>query len=303
MSVQLMNDKPTPPIASFYRDLVLGYGLLGLQPVFVRVLSTEKLSPLETVWIRFTITAGCIGLWCLVAFRRLTTQQPAWLVARGLLGAVAVYLYFSSVASVGAARATLLNYTYPFWANLLAVLFGARPSPRFWLGLCVAFLGVIIVVLPMDADLSWRLARGDMQGLASAVLSGAAVLVVKQLRKTDDSLTIVASFTLGGLLMSSWDHPVSDTLHILIDPGYAWAAWGVGLSSFFGHLLFTRGYRGATVQQATLLSLMVPVIASALGVLVLGEPFQMRFALGASLVLFALSFVARGADPGLERTT
>jgi drug/metabolite transporter (DMT)-like permease len=215
------------------------------------------------------------------------------------LGAVAVYLYFSSVSKVGAARATVLNYTYPFWANVLAALFGSRPPMRFWLGLCLAFLGVVVVVLPWGHR-SLVLEPGDVEGLASAVVAGAAVLVVKQLRKTDDAVSIVGAFTMGGLLMSSFSHTPSHTLGIFLDPHFAWAAWGVGLSSFFGHVYFTRGYRGASVPEATLLSLIVPIIASAFGIVVLGEPFQARFALGSALVLFALVFVARGSGEAKE---
>lgn len=280
--------------APFHRDLIVGYTLLGLQPVFVRVLSSERLTSMQTVWLRFVIAAVCIVVWNAWRKRWVTTAQPVWFALRGLLGAVAVYLYFSSVASVGAARATLLNYTYPFWANLFSMFLGARPPRRFWLGLLLAFVGIAVVVFPFNGLLGLGLMRGDVLGLCSAVLSGAAVLVVKQLRTTDDSVSIVGAFTVGGLLISVWGHSPLDTLQVVIEPKFAWAALGVGLSSFLGHVYFTRGYRGATVQEATLLSLIVPLIAAVVGILVLGEPLGGRFILGAGLVFFALVFVARG---------
>jgi drug/metabolite transporter (DMT)-like permease len=286
--------------APFHRDLILGYGLLGLQPVFVRVLSIQHLTPMQTVWLRFVFVAVCIVAWGIIKRRWVSTAQPLWYSVRGVLGAVAVYLYFCSVDSVGAARATLLNYTYPFWANLFAVVLGARPPGRFWLGLLLAFVGVAVVVLPADGLRGFSLALGDVFGLSSAVVSGAAVLVVKQLRKTDDSVSIVGSFTVSGLLISSWSHHPLTTLQAAIQPAALWAALGVGLSSFWGHVYFTRGYRGATVQEATLLSLIVPLVAAVMGILVLGEPLGVRFILGAGLLLFALAFVARGPKTIVE---
>jgi len=280
--------------APFHADLILGYVLLGLQPVFVRVLSVQHLTPMQTVWLRFVFVAVCIVAWAIARRRWVSTAQPLWYGVRGVLGAVAVYLYFGSVASVGAARATLLNYTYPFWANLFAVALGARPSARFWLGLLLAFVGVVVVVLPPHGLHGFSLAPGDILGLSSAVVSGAAVLVVKQLRKTDDAVSIVGSFTVSGLLISSFSHHPLTTLKAAIQPAVAWAAVGVGLSSFLGHVYFTRGYRGATVQEATLLSLIVPLVAALMGILVLGEPLEGRFILGAGMVFFSLVFVARG---------
>lgn len=299
MSEVNARDQAASPVR-FYRDLIVGYGLLGLQPVFVRVLSMQHLTTMQTVWLRFVFVAVGIAAWSILRRRWLSTAQPFWYAARGVLGALAVYLYFCSVASVGAARATLLNYTYPFWANLIAVLLGARPSGRFWLGLLLAFVGVVVVVLPSGEGESFSLAPGDLLGLSSAVVSGAAVLVVKQLRKTDDAVSIVSAFTLCGLLLSSWSHPPLATLRAATQPAVGWAALGVGVSSFLGHVYFTRGYRGATVQEATLLSLIVPLVAAVVGIVFLGEPLGMRFILGAGLLLFSLVFVVRGPKTVVE---
>lgn len=288
---------------SFWGDLILGYALLGLQPVTVRILSTERLSALDTVFLRFVFSAASIALICGVRRRFISTQQPLWFCARAVLGAAAVLLYFSSVAEVGAARATLLNYTYPFWANVFAVFLGARPSRRFWLGLLVASVGVVIVIWPGSGTSPGALSLGDVLGLLSAVLAGASVLVIKQLRKTDDALSIVGAFTIGGLLISSFGEARGDVMHTLLEPEFAWAAWGVGITSFLGHLFFTRGYRGATVPQATLLSLMVPVIAAGIGFAVLNEPLGARFWVGAGLVLASQIYVAREGEAIKRQST
>jgi drug/metabolite transporter (DMT)-like permease len=71
-------------------------------------------------------------------------------------------------------------------------------------------------------------------------------------------------------------------------------AFLVGLSAFFGHVFFTRGYRGVSVAHATLLSLLVPVVAALAGIWLLEEEFSARFIAGALIILTALSFVLTG---------
>src|SRR3546814_10159901 len=59
----------------------------------------------------------------------------------------------------GAGHVALLAYTMPFWAVLLAWwLLGDRPTPRHWLGLALAGLGLLFIIEP------WR----DMGSASSA---------------------------------------------------------------------------------------------------------------------------------------
>lgn len=277
----------------FMGDLLMGYVLLGMQPITVGALSPQHLSAMETVFLRFSWGAVVIVLLCAVRRRFLFTRQPLLLALRGVLGAVAVFLYFSAVAEVGPARATLLNYTYPLWANVVSFLLGARPKATFWMSLAVATLGVAILLWPAERHGDFWLEAGDIKGLLSAIVAGGSVLVVKKLRQTDDALTIVGAFTAGGLLISFPSVSLARTTQALFSPHLGWAAWGLGLTSFLGHLFFTRGYKGATVEQATVLSLLVPIVASALGILVLGEKLGLRFWIGAFLVVLALAYAAR----------
>ncbi len=288
-SIHLPDGKRAHP--PFLLDLGIGYLLLGIQPIFVRSLARHVTS-VQTVFLRFAFAAMCIFVLCVVRRRGIITRQPFWSAMRGIAGGIAVYFYFASVAEVGAARAALLNYTYPLWANLFAFLLGARPPRRFFFGLAVAFIGVVLVLSPARGDGLFAVRMGEAKGLLSAVFAGISVLIIKQLRQTDEASSIVAAFTVGGLLISSWGHEPTETLGTLIDPELAWFAWGVGATSFFGHVFFTRGYKGATVQQATLLSLSVPVIAASLGIVVLGEPAGPRFLSGAAIVFAALVYVA-----------
>jgi drug/metabolite transporter (DMT)-like permease len=271
-------------------NMMLGYFLLGLQPLPVALLSQAGVGAAETVFARFALGLGFIGAICVLRKRGLTTHQPALLLLRGVLGGSAVLLYFFSIQNAGAARGTLLNYTYPVWANLFSIFLGRRPGTAFWIGLAVALMGLWLVIIPTSGFGERAFGVGEAAGLASAFISGAAVLTVKELRRTDETLTILASFSACGLFLSLFFFE-GQSLMIFRNQYPLLLGVAVGVIAFLGHLFFTRGYRGMKVEHATILSLSVPVVASVIGVALLGESLSLRLILGGLLILFSTAAV------------
>src|SRR5690606_30484799 len=123
------------------------------------------------------------------------------------------------------------------------------------------------------------------------MLAGAAVLCIKQLRETNDSLIIIWSFSVVGLLFAlpiaifATPTPVADL------PWESRQGWllltSTGVFSFLGHVYFTRGYKHTSLQLGSLLALTVPVIAVLLGWLLLDEALSPRFVSGGALILAA----------------
>jgi drug/metabolite transporter (DMT)-like permease len=265
-------------------SLLIGYVLLGLQPIPVALVAAYGVGAPETVFARFLFSALAVGVICAARKRGLTTKQPSMLFLRGLLGGTAVLLYFCSIQWAGAARGTLLNYTYPLWANLFGAFLGQRASLKFWLCLLLSLGGLWLVVVPESGFGRTTVGLGELCGLGSAFFAGGAVLTIKKLRSTDESLTIIASFTVFGLLMSL---PFLETsrMYALARPAALLLVLLVGFFAFLGHLFFTHGYRGVRISDATLLSLIVPIVASLSGILLLGEEASLRFWGGATLIL------------------
>ena len=72
-----------------------------------------------------------------------------------------------ALVSGGAGRVSMLVYTMPFWAVLFAWgLLRERPSPRQWLGIAVAVVGLVLVIEPWH-DL------GGWQSTSLAIAGGA----------------------------------------------------------------------------------------------------------------------------------
>lgn len=267
-------------------SMVAGYLLLSLMPVLVRLVGELGWYAAATTAIRFGL--GCLAVLLVVTVgrQRLRTAHLPLLLLRGLFGGMSVLTYFIAVQRTGAGMGTLLNYTHSIWANLLALLWLRQyPDRRFWPILALAIAGLWLVIDPSFTHLE----SGKLWGLLSGFLGGAAILCVKKLRTTDSALTILASFSgigLGCALAMLPFEGLPSPEHL--GSGIVWLLLvGIAAISFGGQLLFTHGYRGTSVALGSLLSLLVPTLASLSGWVLLNEPLTRRYAVGASLVLFA----------------
>jgi len=273
--------------------MLLGYLFLGLVPVLVRSARDVGWNAPHTVAARFLLAgAFIVGIGALRK-RWLSANNRRLLIWRGIFGALAVLLYFTSVQLTGAGVGTLLNYTYPLWANAFgAVFLGQRTFRGFWALLGLALVGVYLVIDPVWTQLP---SFGELAGVVSAMLAGAAVLCIKKLRETDESLSIIWSFSVFGLLFSL---PVAvfDTLRSAKplpwgDAHGWWLLLFTGLFSFLGHVYFTRGYKHTSLQFGSVLALTVPVVAVIGGFLCLNEPLSPSFVTGGFLIVSASAWI------------
>lgn len=266
--------------------MMVGFALLGLVPVMVKSARTVGFDAPHTVAARFFVACMCIALWVFVSGYRMRTENRPLLLLRGLLGGVAVLLFFTSIQLAGAGVGTLLNYTYPIWANVFGVIFlRQHPVRGFWLLLVLALVGVYLVIDPSFGKLHF----GEVAGICSAMLAGGGVLCIKKLRETDDSLVIILSFSVIGFLFSA---PLAAWAELSGRSATPWSdPWGwslvlaAGLFSLFGHVYFTRGYKHTSLQLGSVLSLTVPIIAVLSGWLILGEVLAPGFLAGGALIV------------------
>jgi drug/metabolite transporter (DMT)-like permease len=237
----------------------------GLSAVLVRLATRAGMDGGQVTLLRFSFgLAAIVGIFA----ARPGTFRPVrhWLlVSRGAFGAIAALLYFLAIERIPAGQATLLNNTFPIWAVLLSlVLLNERPTIHLAIALAIGSAGVFLVL----GGGSFRpgLGLGELLGIASAVVGGAAVTSMRALRATDNAPTIFFAFTVGGVLVSA---PYA----LGAWPGgwlpYA-AALGVGIAAFLAQLTMTEAYGALSVPEAAIWQQLTP-IASYLWALTLGE--------------------------------
>ena len=154
--------------------LLLGAVSISFSGIFVKL---SEVGPISTGLFRMALPLPimAVGLW-FAARQRADRRLPriGW---RGWAGihVAAFFLAFDlivwhwSLKLIGVGVATLLGNTAPIWVALAGfVFFKERFSPRFLIGLAVAFGGVVLLVIGGDRSL----AVGDWLGLLLALAGG-----------------------------------------------------------------------------------------------------------------------------------
>lgn len=216
--------------------------------------------------------------------RALTWQRVDLLVYRGVFGGSAVLLYFLAIQHIPVGTAALLNYSSPIWAVPLAALtLGERVRPHLLVPFVLALVGMGLVTGAIGPGLGFpSLGIWELAGLASSILSAAAVVSIRAARRTEGSWAIFASFSLCGLLvcapfaLAEFRWPTAAEAGLLLV---------VGLSSVAAQLLMTHAYRWVTNLEAGVFAQLTVVLTMALGVTFLDEPFGVAKAVGALLAI------------------
>ena len=154
--------------------LLLGAISISFSGIFVKL---SEVGPISTGFFRMALPLPvmAIGLW-FTARQRADRRLPriGW---RGWAGihvaafflALDLIVWHWSLKLIGVGVATLLGNTAPIWVALVGFLFfKERFSPRFLVGLAVAFGGVVLLIVGGDKSL----AVGDWVGLLLALAGG-----------------------------------------------------------------------------------------------------------------------------------
>jgi drug/metabolite transporter (DMT)-like permease len=159
-----------------------GYGIPVLEIVAVRALVSLLLSYLD-------IKRKRLSPW--------GSNRPL-LLARGAVGALALGCVFYAVSTLPLAQATMLQYTYPAFTAVIALVF-LKERIRVATLICIALslLGLVVMVQP---DLSGASDLFPLVSVAAALLgalgSAAAYVMVRRLSRTDAPSVIIFYFPL-----------------------------------------------------------------------------------------------------------
>ena len=252
----------------------------------------------QIAFIRFAIGLAACGL---AATRiRMRPSNKVGLLLRGAYGGAAVFFYFLGIAHLPVGIATLLNYSAPVFTAMYAAAFLGEAITRATLGaLSMTTVGVVLVIVGTAPAGSLGFGRWQLVAVLSAMLSGAAVATIREVRKTDGSWEIFAAFCLAGAAISavpairSWVPP---------RPGEWVTLAAVGVTSVIGQLLMTHALRYVRAAVGGIVAQLTPVTSLALGWAVFDDRIRALALAGAVLTLAGVTvgaYLAAGrvADP------
>jgi len=210
-----------------------------------------------------------------------------WLVARGIIGASSVYLLFRGILNLGLGQGTILNYTYPIFAALLApLIIRERLTGDVVAAGLVSFLGIWLVVSPGPVR---SIHAETLLALLGGMCAGVAVVAIKKLRETETPSIIYLAQCVFGLLVVGWPTATSSFAF----DGLQWLILlAIGIVATAGQLLMTWAYKHVPATEGSLLAFLTPVLNVALGVLVFGERMRPMTLAGSALVLACCGYIA-----------
>lgn len=245
--------------------------------------------PLVMLALRFGIVATL-----LLPF--VAAPQRRWreiLLLSFTLGALHFALMYNGLAAIDASTAAIaIQLQVPFAAVLAAFYFGDRLGWRRALGLLIAFAGVVVIA--GEPRLEGR------YGALLMVIGAALVWAISnvQVKKVSELSPWCVSawmslFAVPQLLLLSW---LTEAGQWQALQQADWIGWGAVLYNalavmLVGYGVWYRLLQRYDMNQAMPITLMVPLIGVASGVLLLGEPFTWSILIGGLLTVGGVGIV------------
>lgn len=232
------------------------------------------------------------------SLRGLTAPRWPALLAASAATATFQAAFLMSVAVTGAAAATAVTFGVAPVATGVAerVALGTALSRRWVAGTICAVLGCAVLVTPAGG------VRVDAAGVALGVLAGGCfgvyTVAAKRLIRNGTAMPTAVAVTLlvGGSVLAPW---TVAALPALTTPrSLALVLWLGPVTAAAAYWFFVTGLRRVSAATAGTLSLVEPLVATALAVLVLGERPSAPVTAGAVLLLGGLVLVSLSRLPG-----
>ena len=236
-----MSDGPsTPPLQNNVRGLLwmLVCGLfMSAMHASIRHVS-DGMHPFEIAFFRLVFGLLPLVPWFIkLGWAPLKTKRPGMIIFRGVLNLVCMLAFFMALAITPLAEVTVLVFTAPIFATMLAVfVFGEKVGLRRWVAIGFGFLGAVVVLRPGFETVS----LGSALALFAAVIWGGCLIIIKSLGKTESSLTITTYMSLVMAPLSLvpalfvWQWPTMEQ--------FLWLA-AIGIFGGFGQMAMAEALR------------------------------------------------------------
>ena len=262
-------------------------------------LASETIPPFFAAGTRFLI-AGTLMLGLVAWHRgpaalRLTKAEAAASVIVGLLLPGANAILFVTERQVPIGLASLIIAAIPLWVLLLRLAAHERPDLVSVAGLVVGFAGIALLVRPGGG--SGSLAYLLLTVLGSFMWAFGSFLSPRLPVPRDAFAATAYEMLAGGAVLMTVALIAYSPAQLNPAQYSARSIFGLWYLIVFGSLIGYSAYAwllaNAPLQQVSTYAYVNPVIAIALGAIVLGESITWRIAGGALLILAAVAIVVR----------
>jgi len=273
----------------------------GLQQVILKIAAPD-ISPLMQIALRSGLAALLLLplLYLDKTTQLLNRQNFKAGVLVALLFSLEFFLLAQALQLTSASHAVVLLYTAPIFVAL--GLHWKFPSERLstlqWVGIAIAFLGIVVTFLRVESDshsaLQQQMLWGDLLALAASIAWAATTITVRLSSLAQAAVTQTLFYQLAGSFVLLFGLAVilgQETIHFtpLVLGSLAFHTLVVSFASFLAWFWLLRNY---LASRLGVFSFLTPLFGMAFGVWLLGEKIELNFLIGAVLVLFGIVIVS-----------
>jgi drug/metabolite transporter (DMT)-like permease len=280
----------------------------GTTYLAIRV-ALETMPPMLMAAFRW-LTAGCVLLTILIARGEVLPSRRDW-PALALLGVLMMSFGNGGVVwaeqTVPSGLTAVLVSGVPFWmTGIERVGFGGEPlSARRVFGLIVGFAGIVLLVWP---ELQLGHSPAFLVGVAAtqiACLGWAIGSSLARRRHHEENILAVSALQMifSGVSLLAVALAIGEWPALAVNARTGGAlAYLIVIGSIVGYSAYAYALRHLPVTTVSLYAYVNPVIAVALGTLILGEPFNSRILIASAIVLAGIMLVrGTSAQASLSR--
>lgn len=159
---------------------------------------SQSMDPIEIVF--YSKLNRCLIV--LYSFKKFSvsidTSKLHLLFLRGVFGALAMVLFFYTIATIPLGEAVVLNKTSPFFVTILAYyLMKESITLRIFFALIIGFIGIVFIMKPFGVEISIEHIFGVLGGFFAAC----AYATIKKIKDIYDARVIMLSFMTVGVLI------------------------------------------------------------------------------------------------------
>ena len=290
-----------PPPWQVWSALAAIYVIWGSTYLAIRVM-VETMPPALGAGMRFVIAALLILAWLVVrrgpAALRITPRQVFFTAVVGtLLVAGGNGLVTVAERDVPSGLAALLIASMPLWIVLYRTFGGDRPAMATVVGVLVGFCGVAILLLPGGRPEDVPLGMALLVVLAAALWGFGSVVAQRVDLPRDTLVTTGWQMLFGGLFMAiaglaAGEAGEVDFAAFSSDSIIAFA-YLVVVGAIVAYSAYAFLLKHAPISQISTYAYVNPVIAVALGAMILDEEIASATVVGTGLIVASVATIVR----------
>ncbi len=272
-------------------QLVLINAIWGFNIVAVK-LSADRFPPVFLTFLRFLIVGLVVWPW--LKFRR---GEMRWLLtAATCSGGLQFALMYSGVAlSENMSSVAIAGQLGVPFATLLSIaLLGERIHWRRWLGIGMAFVGVVLIGFNPEVFQSWS---GLLLIVIAAFIGAVGLVAIKRVRELEP-LELQAWLAWGSV-------PILLPLSMLLEEGQMDSLWNAGsigwgallysavMASLVAHTSYFALIRRYPVSSVAPVTVLTPLFSVLFSVVLLGDVLDWRLTVGGLLTLSGVTVIVR----------